>query len=148
MIVAIQAVISQKLLPMRRLNQLVAFGAGCGFLFITVKSLRWWFLLSHPWYDYLWGSALGLAAIGLGALPRSPLRRLSERRFLILLTAFFAVSRLFWVALVPTKPISDFATYNAWAELFAKGQPLDALLGHSGVFLVHAWGYPLALGGV
>jgi len=133
---------------MRRAHQFLALVTGCGFLYITIKSLRWWFRLHHPWYDYLWGSALGFAAIGLGVLPRSPIRRLPERGFLILLTVIFAASRLWWVALVPTKPVSDFAMYQAWAEMFSQGRPLDAVLGQSKVFLVHAWGYPLALGGL
>jgi len=107
-------------------------------------------LAARPWLSAL-SIALACAAAvaiarsrGLAAVEAGAESRRAGRRALAAIAAALVASRLAWVALVPTAPVSDFLGYQRIAEMVAAGEPI-AMWWPIGA-AVASWGYPVVLG--
>ncbi len=66
----------------------------------------------------------------------------SEQFFLVACLVFFLLSRLAWIALTPTQPVSDFAVYEDLARKIAAAAPLDELYAEAYPMQLYSLGYP------
>jgi hypothetical protein len=66
------------------------------------------------------GLAFAIAIAAVAAV--RPLRRMSERRFLIMLVLIGGGLRLVWIAAVPNQQVTDYAIYHELAAAVARGQ--------------------------
>ena len=92
-----------------------------------------------PWYYYL----LVLCAIAAWQIIMSrfrfPLEWPSRKCFLLILVIAFILSRLTWILLIPTLPVSDFATFDGLARSISTGKQINQVV-------LNSLGYPALLG--
>jgi 4-amino-4-deoxy-L-arabinose transferase-like glycosyltransferase len=97
---------------------------------------------SWPWAALLIGLLVFLP-FRAGVLP---LERIPRPVFLGAVLVLFLVSRLIWIQIVPSQPVSDFQSYDTLAKSYALSDPPVSQLPWQ--YQSYAQGYPLALGGL
>jgi 4-amino-4-deoxy-L-arabinose transferase-like glycosyltransferase len=92
-------------------------------------------------------SLMALLPVALAGICIWQIDRLrSNRHFLALAIILFILSRLAWVLLVPTEPVSDFATYHRFGEIFSHFSALPFRMRDQDINLtMQPWGYPFTL---
>jgi hypothetical protein len=105
-------------------------------LFYLDKNDAW------PWAALL----IGLLVFLLFRAGVLPLERIPTPVFLGVESVLFLVSRLVWIQIVPTQPVSDFLSYDTLAKSYAFSDP--PVSGMHWQFQAYSQGYPLLLGGL
>jgi hypothetical protein len=94
-------------------------------------------------YAFWIAPLIGVTFIWMLREKRNLILQFRARSFLLLAAFIFLVSRVSWILIVPTTPVSDFLGYDLLANLFKTGRPFQV----SWPYLTYSLGYPLVLGG-
>lgn len=127
----------------------------CGVILIYAGAATIWAFISpappttYRGYAYVIAALLVAAFTFLLGSPRSPVLRPAPRVFLLIALAVFVLTRVAWIALVPTAPVNDFLVLHNLAGTLSAGNPIPRIAdrGNWPIFM-YTWGYCLVLGGV
>jgi hypothetical protein len=97
-----------------------------------------------PWYLFYLAAALIFFIPILGLHVKSIPFSIPDKWFLVTVALLFILSRVLWIAKIPTQPFSDFYYYDHLANILSTGKPI---LGNLGIgYEIMSWGYPFILG--